>query len=65
MIPRSASMQSFSIKQEGLSHRLSFAGAALMILGTALSISLTSAGLVLAVIGWIWEILDSRKNAGT
>lgn len=55
-------MQSFSVKQSGLSHRISYFGAALMILGSSLSISLMSAGLALAVLGWIWESLENRKN---
>ena len=55
-------MQSFSIKQQGFSHRLSYAGGAIMIVGSAMSISLVSLGGFLAVIGWIWEVVEQRRQ---
>tara|TARA_B100001939_G_scaffold348142_1_gene373137 strand:- start:7552 stop:9045 length:1494 start_codon:yes stop_codon:yes gene_type:complete len=56
-------MQSFSIKEQGYSHRLSYAGGAIMIVGSSMSISLVSLGGFLAVIGWIWEVIERRRQS--
>ncbi|MCB1165186.1 MAG: O-antigen ligase family protein [Leptospiraceae bacterium] len=57
-------MQSFSIKQSGWIHRGSFIGGAIMIVGSAISISLVSAGAAVAVLFWIAEAYQNRNSGG-